>query len=63
VRKECIPLFEKTTGVTYKENPDTGMFDYRLLPSKTDYCKVSLEFGQNIRKAGYRIMYLPDAGK
>lgn len=60
LRKECIPIFEKATNISYKENPKTMLFDTRLLPEGTDYPALSLELGKAIRKAGYDIMYDPE---
>lgn len=59
VREECIPIFEKITGVTYKEVPGTAIFDVSVLPEETDYRAVSVTLGKAIREAGYRIMYQP----
>lgn len=59
VRGECIPVFEKITGVIYKEIPGTAIFDASTLPEGTDYCKLSVALGKAIREAGYRILYQP----
>lgn len=59
VRKECIPIFEKITGVMYKERRETGLFDIDLLPKDADYLALSLALGKAIREAGYRILYDP----
>lgn len=63
VRTECIPLFEKITGVTYKKDSDLGFFDWKQLPEETDYCRVSLTLCEALRKEGYRILYLPSLKK
>lgn len=59
IRGECIPLFEKITGVSYKENSKTNFFDISALPENADYRKLSVEFGKALRKAGYRLLYQP----
>lgn len=59
IRKECVPIFEKITGVSYKENADTGLFDVSVLPQDADYKKLSLELCKAIRETGYRILYQP----
>lgn len=60
VREECREIFEKETGVIYKELPDKQIFDVSLLPEGTDFCKLSIALGRAFRKAGYRILYLPE---
>lgn len=60
VREECREIFEKETGVMYKELPDKPVFDVSLLPEGTDLQKVSMALGKAFRKAGYRILYLPE---
>lgn len=60
VREECIPIFEKVTGVTYKEIPGTAVFDCSTLPEGTDCREMSVALGKAIRDAGYRILYFPE---
>ncbi|MCM1327135.1 MAG: glycosyltransferase [Bacteroidales bacterium] len=59
VREECREIFEKETGVIYKELPDKQIFDISLLPEGTDIKNLSIALGRAFRKAGYRILYLP----
>lgn len=59
VREECIPIFEKITGVSYQEAPGTAVFDASTLPPEIDCREVSVALGKAIREAGYRILYLP----
>lgn len=59
VRQELWELFASITGVMYKENPDTDLFDFRLLPSDTDYLEVSKRLCGEVRKRGYRILWDP----
>ena len=60
IRKECIPIFEKITGVIYEEDTATGLYDFTGLPEGTDYRALSVAFGRVLREAGYRILYEPD---
>lgn len=60
IRTECIPIFEKITGVSYQQMPGTNLFDASVLPKDTDYRQLSAAFGKALRKAGYRILYDPD---
>lgn len=60
VREECREIFEKETGVIYKELPDKHIFDISVLPEGTDYRQVSIALGRAFRRAGYRILYLPE---
>lgn len=59
VRQECIPIFEKITGVTYREIQGTAVFDSSTLPEGTDYAGISVALGKAIREAGYRVLYQP----
>lgn len=59
VRPELWELFRTITGVKYKENPDTNLFDFRLLSSDTDYPEVSKRLCQEVRKQSYRILWDP----
>lgn len=59
VCEECIPVFEKITGVMYRENPDTKLFDVSVLPKGTDYRKLSVALGKALQEKGYRILYQP----
>lgn len=59
VREECKEIFERETGVIYKELPDKHIFDVSLLPEGTDLQQVSIALGKAFREAGYRVLYLP----
>ncbi len=59
LREECHVIFEKITGVSYKEDTVTGLFDVSVLHGDADYSKLSLELGKALREAGYRILYQP----
>ena len=60
IRKECVPLFEKITGVTYVENPRTSLFEAKCMPKDTDWIELSVMLGKELRKAGYQLMYDPE---
>ncbi len=59
VRKECIPIFEKITCVPYIEDPNTMLFNAKLLPGKTNFRELNMALGKAIREAGYQLMYDP----
>ncbi len=61
VREECRELFQKVTGVPYQTVSGTDVFDAFLLPADCDPIALSLALGEALRKAGYRILYLPIA--
>lgn len=60
IRPECRGLFEEVTGIPYRTIPGGDVFDASLLPEDSDWRGVSLELGRALRKAGYRILYLPE---
>lgn len=60
VRAECRELFREVTGVSYDTVPGTEVFDAALLPEGSDFLQISLALCEALRKAGYRILYLPD---
>ena len=60
VREEAWELFRETVGVPWKTLPRQEIFDFSTLPEGTDYKAVSLALGQAMRKAGYRLLYLPE---
>ena len=57
VRRELWDLFEEIAGVAYNTKPGTDIFDVSLLPSDTDYAKVSLELCAAVCAKGYRIVW------
>lgn len=59
VRQECRELFEGIVGVPYRAVSGGERFDMSLLPKDCDYIDLSLRLGRALRKAGYRVLYLP----
>ena len=59
LRPELKDVFEKVTGVPYKELNNESIFDTNVLPKDADIPALSIELGKAIRDAGYRILYLP----
>lgn len=59
IRKECIPIFEKITDVSYREDNKSSLFDAKQLPKDTDFCELSLRLGAALHDAGYQMMYDP----
>lgn len=59
VRPECREIFQRVTGVEYREVPGTDMFDASRLAKGRDIVKLSLELGKALREAGYRVVYWP----
>lgn len=60
VREEAWELFREVVGVPWKTLPEQEVFDISTLPGGTDYKAVSLALGRALRKAGYRLLYLPE---
>ncbi len=60
VREECIPIFEKITGVTYEEDSRTSLFNAKKLSGDTDWKTIGLALGNALREAGYQLMYDPE---
>lgn len=53
-------LFEKLTGTPYVTRPGSGVFDPSALPEDTDYIALSVQVGRELRRQGYRLLYLPE---
>lgn len=53
-------IFARAAGVTYRELPDKHIFDVSLLPPGTDVTELSIRVSLALRKAGYRLLYLPE---
>ena len=53
-------IFSQAAGVAYRELPDKHIFDVSLLPAGTDVTKLSIRVSLALRKAGYRLLYLPE---
>ena len=51
VRKELIPLFEETTGLKYGETTESLTGE--------EIADLSIRFGQELRKRGYRVLWDP----
>ena len=60
VREEARALFQEIVGVPWKSLPGQEIFDVSALPENTDLTAVSLAISQALRKAGYRLLYLPE---
>lgn len=60
VREEAKPLFREVVGVPWKTLPGQEIFDVSTLPEGTDIASVSLDLGRALRRAGYRLLYLPE---
>ena len=60
IREEAWELFREVVGVPWKTLPGQEIFDFSTLPEGTDHKAVSLVLGQALRKAGYRLLYLPE---
>lgn len=60
IREELWEIFNKITGVTYREERDTGLFDSSLLPADTDWTGLSRQFCQAAREQQYRILWDPE---
>ncbi len=59
LRQECYTIFEQVVGVPYIEVKEIGCFDYKTLPSGTDYQEISIKLADAIRKEGYRVVWNP----
>lgn len=53
-------LFEKLTGIPYVTRSDSEVFDPSSLPEDTDYIALSIQVGRELRRQGYRLLYLPE---
>lgn len=60
VREDAHDLFQEVVGVPWKPLPGQEIFDISTLPEETDIASVSLALGRALRKAGYRLLYLPE---
>ncbi len=59
LRQECHTIFEQVVGVPYIEVEGAGYFDYKTLPSGTDFHQISIALGNAIKKEGYRVVWNP----
>ena len=53
-------IFSQAAGVAYRELPDKHIFFFFFLPAGTDVTKLSIRVSLALRKAGYRLLYLPE---
>lgn len=63
IRRELHELFRETVGVPWQTVPGEDIFDVSALPEDTDYAAVSLALGRALRRAGYRVLYLPERAR
>lgn len=63
VREELWPLFRDVVGVPWRTVQGGEIFDVSSLPKGTDMKAISVKLGWAIRRAGYRILYLPECGR
>lgn len=57
--EQCRELFRETTGLEYRENGASGMYDWQALPADYDYAGMGLKLGHALRKAGYVLLWDP----
>lgn len=60
ISEAAYGLFREVVGVSWKSLPGQEIFDISTLPEGTDMVSVSLALGRAMRKAGYRLLYLPE---
>ena len=53
-------IFARAAGVPYRELPAKQIFDVSALPPDADLTELSIRVCKAIRKAGYRLLYLPE---
>ncbi|MDE6518560.1 MAG: glycosyltransferase, partial [Acetatifactor sp.] len=57
--EQCRELFRETTGLEYREDGVSGMYDWQALPADYDYAGMGLKLGHALRKAGYVLLWDP----
>ena len=60
VAPSCRESFEQITGVKYVALPGTEIFDASALPGDTDYIALSVRVCRELRRQGFRLLYLPE---
>lgn len=60
VREEARELFRETVGVPWRTLPQHEIFDVSVLPEGADITALSVALGRALRRAGYRLLYLPE---
>lgn len=60
VREACRGDFKRLTGVPYATLPGTEIFDASTLPENTDLAALSIRVCRELRRQGYRLLYLPE---
>lgn len=53
-------IFERLTGVPYVTLPGSEIFDASTLPEDTDYIGLSLRVCRELRRHGFKLLYLPE---
>ncbi len=57
--EQCRELFREVTGLEYREDGASGMYDWQGLPADYDYAGMGLKLGYALRKAGYVLLWDP----
>ena len=57
LREELWSMFQEITGVTYRRQEGSRLFDASTLPEGSDYKELSLKLCRAIRERGYRILW------
>lgn len=63
VREELKSLFSELFGIEYAALPDSNLFDVSVLPPEVDVREASLLLSSEIRRRGYRLLYLAQREK
>lgn len=63
VREELKSLFPELFGIEYAALPDSNLFDVSVLPPEVDVKEASLLLSAEIRRRGYRLLYLAQREK
>ena len=61
IAPDCVSLFERTTGMKYKETSRTSLFWWnRYQKNDEEWKNVSMAFGKAAAENGYRLVFDPD---
>lgn len=56
----CRECFGRLVGAPYATLKGTDIFDVSVLPAEADITALSVRVGRELRKQGYRLLYLPE---
>ncbi len=60
IAESCRESFGRLVGVPYVTLKGSEIFDASVLPDDTDFIALSIRVGSELRRQGYKLLYLPE---